>query len=187
MQQVQSLDARQQFNKDNKEDIMKFMFAGGVILINQYVLPEVNSNCHFDSTSLNAVFGLFVVLPLLLARITCLSCWNTARHLRTRMNFLAIMQILLYSAWFYYTCKDYGQFTASCYNPFPSFSLILFVVILIFTLPMAVMMMLGIICLVCFAPCIIYQIIIYYRASRERELQTERIIAKLPKIKYSQL
>lgn len=135
---------------------MKFIFAGAVILINAYVLPEVNTNCNFNSTVLNSVFGIFVVVPLLFTKISFLSCWNTGRHLRTRINVLIIMQILLYSAWFFYTCKDYDKFTASCYNPFPSFSLVLFVVILIYTLPMAVMMMLGIICLICFAPCIIY-------------------------------
>jgi len=70
---------------------MKFLFTGSVILINWYVLPETNTNCHFDSTMLNAVFGLFVVVPLLVAKLSCLSCWNTARHLRTRLNVLAIM------------------------------------------------------------------------------------------------
>lgn len=144
------------------------MVAGLVILINAYALPEVNTNCHFNSTQLNVIFGIFVVAPLLITKIAFLSCWNTGRHLRTRINVLIIMQILMYSAWFYYTCKDYGQFTASCYNPFPSFSLILFVVILIYTLPMAVMTMLAVICLLCFAPCIIYQLIIFYRSQRQR-------------------
>lgn len=45
MAQAQQLDARERFNKENKEELYKLAVMTGAILANIYFFPQVNIGC----------------------------------------------------------------------------------------------------------------------------------------------
>ena len=70
---------------------------------------------------------------------------------------------LLYSAWAIYVLRTFESFTPHCYDPYPSFSLVVFAVMICFILPLAFLTMCITLMLVLFSPCIIYQAVTYYQ------------------------
>ena len=45
MERAQTLDARERFNKENKEELYKLALMAGAILTNIYFFPQVNIGC----------------------------------------------------------------------------------------------------------------------------------------------
>ena len=84
MAQAQNLDARERFNKENKEELYKLAVMTGAILANVYFFPQVNIGCQFDSTKFNRVFLLWVVTIDSALRIMCLFFWNSTYLLNER-------------------------------------------------------------------------------------------------------
>ena len=86
----QNLNARERFNKENKEELYKLALMIGAILANIYYFPQANIGCNFDATKLNRAFLLWVVSIDTALRIACLFFWNSTYLLNERNNVLKI-------------------------------------------------------------------------------------------------
>ena len=78
---------------------------------------------------------------------------------------------LFYAGWIIYVLKSYESFTPHCYDPYPSFSLAIFAVIVCFTLPAAFLAVVAVVLLTIFSPCLIYQFCAH-RAEQNRLNET---------------
>lgn len=81
---------------------------------------------------------------------------NEEGRMQKRGFILKTVSAVLYAAWVIYVLKSYTSFTPHCYDPYPSFSLAVFAVVVCFILPLAFLVMVGIALFVIFSPCLIY-------------------------------
>ena len=105
--------------------------------------------------------------------------------LMARRNFiLKAVSGILYAAWTIYVLKTFDSFTPHCYDPYPSFSLAVFAVIICFILPQAFIVMVAITVAIIFSPCLIYSWCTY-RADQNRQRETRQgVIDQTPKVTY---
>jgi len=178
------LDARQRFNKGNKEEVLKYLGLLAAILVCLYFLPDNNIGCDFDSTHFLTVFMYYVIAPELSIRFIFLGFWRSTRYLYWRKLSVSILQPLLYASWLIYTMIYYGTFTPQCYEPFPSFGLCVYCVVMVFILPSAFLVICAAAFAVLFCPCIAYAVIRAFMDSRERSQLKDRVVKSLSKISY---
>lgn len=181
---MQSLDARQIQNQKNKDECMKLVLLGLVILVNSQFLNKENAGCLFNASSYNQSFLYFVLCPELATRLVSLCFWRTSRYLDIRKIVLRILGPVLYACWFIYTTTFYGDFTPNCYEPYPSFGLFTFCVIMVLILPAAFLVLCIVSFLILFCPCISYTLFKTFHDRRERNQLQERVIKNLSKVTF---
>lgn len=76
--------------------------------------------------------------------------------MRNRSNLLAAITGLIYAVYAIYIIRTFETFTVHCYDPYPSYSLFTFAVIICFILPKAFIMCVAATIVVLCSPCICY-------------------------------
>lgn len=94
--------------------------------MNLTLWPETNPGCYYDTTHLNSLFLFVVLLPETVLRTILLWFWNTRLYLDQRSILIQIVTPCLYATWFCLAVLNYTAFQPECYQPFPSYSLVLF-------------------------------------------------------------
>ena len=84
-----------------------------------------------------------------------------------RSNILKVMTGILYAAYTIYVLRTYETFTVHCYDPYPSYSLFVFSVMICFILPQAFIVLCAAAMIVIFSPCICYYAIVTWRSETE--------------------
>ena len=79
----------------------------------------------------------------------------------------------------------FDDFTPHCYDPYPSFSLAVFAVIVCFILPLAFLTMFFTFLLVLFSPCIIFQVYSLVQERNAQERLRTGVIDNMPKVKWN--
>ena len=129
-----------------------------LILLNVIIMSDEHVGCQFNATSYNKIFLLFLALPETILRLMSLSMWNSNRCLLERKNILHCLGPIMYAGWLIYTIADYDEFTPVCYEPYPSFGLLTFCVIMVLILPSAFMVLCIGSFMILFCPCISYSV-----------------------------
>ena len=93
----------------------------------------------------------------------------------------------MYAAWFLYTVFYYNSFTPNCYEPYPSFGLFVFCIVMVLILPAAFLVICIGSFLVLFCPCIAYTLVKAFADARATKELKERVIKNLSKITYSEV
>jgi hypothetical protein len=155
--------------------------------MNVYVWPSINTNCKYDTTWLNAVFLYGVLLPEAILRVTSLAFWRSASYLTVRRVWIEVTPPCLYAIWLLVTLWYYTDFTPACYEPYPSYGLLVFTVVLCLVIPSAFFVLCMMSLLIVFSPCIGYQIFKGYMNQRQREKMKTQVIEALSKVTYSQI
>ena len=91
---------------------------------------------------------------------------------------------MLYAAWSIYCLRTFESFTPHCYDPYPSFSLFIFSVVVCFILPQAFIVMCVVTILVIFSPCIVYSLCTQYQETTALRRTRQNVIDYTPKIPY---
>lgn len=142
----------------NKDALTKLTIIAFLVSVNVVAFPEEHVGCQYNSTNFNWIFLMFVALPEMCLRMISLSMWRSNFLLDFRKNFLQVMGPVLYSGWLIYTITAYEDFTPVCYEPYPSFGLVTFCVIMVLILPSAFMVICIASFLLLFCPCISYTV-----------------------------
>ena len=124
--------------------------------------PELNPGCSFDTTHLNSLFMWVVLVPETALRTVALGFWDSRNYLTERNFVLNIATPCFYAVWSCLVACNYTTFQVECYQPIPSYSLVLFSVELILILPQAFFVFCVVTFLIVFSPCIAYSVIKTY-------------------------
>ena len=153
-----SLNPMDRFKKENKYELLKLGFFAAAILICLFALPQENKGCSFGSTRFNMIFFYFVVITETFMRILWqfLFVTNDENLMSSRNFILKAICGILYAAWTIYVLKTYDSFTPHCYDPYPSYSLAVFAIIICFILPRAFIVVCVTTMVVIFSPCLIW-------------------------------
>ena len=76
--------------------------------------------------------------------------------MRERANVLQVITGLLYAVYAVYVLRTFDSFTIHCYDPYPSFSLFAFAVMICFILPRAFLTCVAASIAILCSPCICY-------------------------------
>lgn len=150
------LDERHKFNKKNRDHLILISVIAVAIVLNLEVWPDENNNCYFDSTWFNKVFLYGVVIPEALLRCVFLGFWRTNRYIDHRKTVRDVLIPCLYAGWFTLAMIYYDDFSTACYEPYPSYSMVLFTINMVIILPKAFFTICVVTFLVLFSPCILY-------------------------------
>jgi hypothetical protein len=159
---------REQHNKQNKEESIKMVLLAVVVALNMVYIDKENIGCYFEATQFNAIFLYCILLPEITLRLISMSFWRTDRFLEARKMIIKCYGPILYACWFLYTVAYYNDFTPNCYEPYPSFGLFIFCVIMVMILPSAFLVICITSFLVLFCPCITFTLAKAYSDQRER-------------------
>ena len=144
--------------------MIKMSIFASLILINLFALPDIKTGCKFESTYFNAVFLYACLIPETFMRIVfrfaLLSPFED--QLWKRSQILTAIIGVLYAVYAIYVLRTFETFTIHCYDPYPSFSLFSFAVIILFILPKAFIVCCFVTMFVLFSPCICYWGINFY-------------------------
>ena len=146
----------------------------------------VNKGCEFQSTDFIMVFFYMCIITETVMRLLFqfLLATNEEDRMSTRLFVLKAMSGVLYATWTIYVLKTFVSFTPHCYDPYPSFSLAVFSVIICFILPQAFLVIVAITIAIIFSPCLIYSACVY-RAEQNRQSETRQgVIDFTPKATY---
>mmetsp|Transcript_23321 Transcript_23321/g.31196 ORF Transcript_23321/g.31196 Transcript_23321/m.31196 type:complete len:149 (+) Transcript_23321:805-1251(+) len=142
-----------------------------LVLINLFALPDIKTGCKFESTFFNAIFLYACLIPETILRVIfrffLLSDFE--ERMWRRNQILKAVTGVLYAVFAIYVLRTFETFTVHCYDPYPSFSLFTFSVIICFILPQAFIVCCIATMFILFLPCICYWGINFYRT--ESELQ----------------
>ena len=98
--------------------------------------------------------------------------------------FLTILAPCLAAGWWIYTLTEMSLLTQHCYEPYPSYGLIIYFGIIVVIIPAAFLVICVVSFLIFFCPCITWIIGRALIDQRERGLLKERVIQSLSKIQY---
>lgn len=155
------------FNKDNMSSMQWLTVLTGLVFANLYLLPDNNSGCTFDSTHYNRVYLTFVAIPELALRLVCFLCYRREPlHVSKRQNIINCFKIVFYTSWQLYIFLHYSKFEVYCYNPFPTFNLVVFCFAFMLTLPVTFFTVMTAFFLTLFSPCIFYALFTIYQERR---------------------
>lgn len=87
-----------------------------------------------------------------------------------RSQYLKVVTGILYAAFSIYVLRTFETFTVHCYDPYPSYSLFVFSVMICFILPQAFIVLCAAAMLIIFSPCICYYSIVTWRHENEQQL-----------------
>jgi len=176
----------ERFKKQNKYELIKLSCFAAACLTSLFALPQVNKGCEFQSTEFNMAFFYICIVVETVMRILFqfVFATNEESRMQNRGFLLKTVSAIFYAAWVIYVLKSYTSFTPHCYDPYPSFSLSVFAVIVCFILPQAFLVMVGIALLVIFSPCLIYSYYVH-RSEQNRLSETRQgVIDYTPKATY---
>lgn len=91
----------------------------------------------------------------------------------------------MYAGWLVYTISAYEDFTPVCYEPYPSFGLVTFCVIMVLILPSAFMVICIASFLVLFCPCISYTLFNAVQENRQRTNLKQNVIKNLKQFNFT--
>jgi hypothetical protein len=123
-------------------------------------------------------------LPELILRLACLLFWNTSRYLSYRKLIINVTAPCLYALWLILALVYYADFTPACYEPYPSYGLFLFSIMMVFIIPSAFFVICIVSFLIMFCPCILYTVGKAYYSQRERAQLKDKVANSLTKISY---
>ena len=159
-----------------------------LIMINLFALPQIKTGCKFESTYFNAIFLYACLIPETLMRIVfrffLLSNFEDAMWKRSQI--LKSIIGVLYAVFAIYVIRTFETFTIHCYDPYPSFSLFTFAVIICFILPQAFIVCCLLTMLVLFSPCLCYWGFNYAQQESELRQNRESVIEATPKVTYDE-
>ena len=133
------------------------------------------------------MFMYSVVLPEMALRLVCLGFWKTRLFLNWRVMILEVTAPCLYTGWLIYAMYFYKDFTPACYEPYPSFSIVLFTIEMVLILPAGFLVICLLAFLVLFSPFIIYTMIKAYRDERKRIEIKEKVVSSLAKVSFGRI
>ena len=180
------MTAIEHFKKQNKYELVKLSCFAAACLTCLFALPQINRGCQFQSTQFNMAFFYTCILVETTMRLLVrfLLMRDDQERMQMLNNVIKSISALFYAGWIIYVLKSYESFTPHCYDPYPSFSLAVFAVIVCFTLPSAFLAVVAVVLLAIFSPCIIYQICVH-RAEQNRLNETRQgVIEFTPKATY---
>jgi len=96
--------------------------------------------------------------------------------LEEKKVFLAILAPCLAAGWWIYTLTEMSFLTQHCYEPYPSYGLLVYFGILVVIIPAAFLVICVVAFLIFFCPCITWIIGRAFFDRRERSLLKERVI-----------
>ena len=170
----------------NKYELLKLSCFAAACLTCLFALPMVNKGCQFDSTLFNMFFFYICICTETVVRLL-FQFWfavNDENRMQKRGLVLKAITGILYAAWIIYVLNSYVSFTPHCYDPYPSFSLAVFAVIVCFILPQAFLVAVALALLIVFSPCLIYSWCAW-RSEQNRLSQTRQgVIDFTPKTSY---
>ena len=146
----------------------------------------INKGCQFDSTTFNIAFFYISICTETVLRLLFQFWFATNDEARMQKRTLVLKAItgMLYAAWIIYVLNTYVSFTPHCYDPYPSFSLAIFAVIICFILPQAFLVVMAMTLVIVFSPCILYSWCAY-RSEQNRQSQTRQgVIDYTPRATY---
>ena len=97
---------------------------------------------------------------------------------------LTLLTPCLSAGWWVYTLTNLDMLTQHCYEPYPSFSLLVYFAIIVVIIPGAFLVLCVLAFLVLFCPCITWLIGRALLDERERGLLKDRVIESLAHIRY---
>jgi len=154
------------------------------ILVNLYLLPGEPADCDFESTVYNKMFLIIVVAPELTLRTICACFYRSNAYVEYKNIFLQCLTPILAAGWWIYTLSAMELLTTQCYEPYPSYSLCIYLTILILIIPQAFLVICIASFLILFCPCLTWIIVKSLYDQRERAMIKERVIQSLSKIAY---
>ena len=160
----------EQFKKQNRYELLKLGCFVAAIMICSFALPDENVGCQFQSTKFDLIFFYLCIIPETTLRIIFqyFATSNESDRMQLRNFLLKGITGLLYAVYTIYVLRTYESFTPHCYDPYPSFSLAVFAVIIIFILPQAFIVACVATLAALFSPCLIYSCIIGWREESEQ-------------------
>ena len=178
------LTVRERLNKKNKEEMIKNAFFVVAVVVNLLVYPGIKTNCMFESTLYNKLFLYIVLIPDVFFRLIAAYYHRSTYMVDNRSLFLAVLAPVLSAGWWLYTLYYIPNLTQHCYEPYPSYSLLVYFLITIVIIPQAFLVICIFGFLVLFCPCLTWVILKALYEQRERSMIKERVIGSLSKIPY---
>lgn len=123
----------------------------------------------------------------MLLRLVFLAFWRTSRYLLYRKTILYVTSPCFYTAWFLLTMIYYSDFTPSCYEPYPSYGLFVFCIVMVLIMPAAFLVICITSFLILFCPCIVYTLGKAYYDQRQAAHLKTKVVKSLSKITYGQI
>jgi len=130
------------------------------------------------------MFLFYVLLPDLVLRVLGIFFMKTGNSFEWKKLILLLAMPLLSSWWWIYTMVQYDKLTTHCYNPYPTFSLMVYWAALVVIIPTAFIVICVLSFLVLFSPCICWLLCRVWGDARERAAIKEMVIKSLPKVSY---
>lgn len=172
-------------NKSNKSEIIKNLAFLLAILLNLILAPNLPAGCDFDSTLYNKKFLFFVLLPDLSLRLIVAQFFSTqGRWLRRREFILALFAPCLAAGWWVYTLTQMDKLSQHCYEPYPSYGLLVYFALLVMIIPAAFLVLCALSLLVFCCPCITFLVVGNIMERREQAQLKDRVIEALPKVAF---
>lgn len=180
------MTASDKFKKLNRYEMTKLTCFAALCVVNSLALPEANTGCEFESTKYNMAFLYIVIITEFVLRVLFqfLLLTNEEQAMFFRNQILKVITGFLYAAWSIYVIRNFESFTPHCYDPYPSFSLAVFAVIVCFILPLAFLTMFMTLLLVLFSPCIMFSFVTMMRERNALEQTRQGVIDNMPKVKW---
>ena len=107
-----------------------------------------------------------------------------SERMAVRVFILKAFMGIMYAVWTIYVLRTFESFTPHCYDPYPSYSLGVFAVIMCFILPQAFITLCVAVIVVIFSPCIIAGLVTQYRDSQAREATRLGVVENTPRVTY---
>jgi len=176
------------FIKQNRFELIKLGCFASLVLINLIALPSIKEGCKFQSTVFNSVFFYSCIIPESVLRVFFRFAMVTEHEdtMWRRNSMLKAISGILYAAFSIYVLRTFDTFTVHCYDPYPSYSLFVFAVIICFILPKAFIVCCVAAMIILFLPCIIYYGINHWQSVSQQRTMREGVIECTPKVKYSE-
>jgi len=118
-------------------------------------------------------FVWWIGLPEVIVRPIFIAFWHTGRRLQIRrltsMGFFAIYS----SAWTIFVLRQLEYMTPNCYEPYPSLSLVVLVLIVAVTLPAAFLASCVVAFLLICCPCLTFLVIKLIRDEKKKFMNKE--------------
>ena len=117
-------------------------------------------------------------------RLFFIALWNSNYALSLRKMIAFVVPSIGYAIWFLFCCTYWPTMVPQCYEPYPSFGLIVFTGINCLTLPA------GVVCLIVLAfmglccPCISYKLSEWVCEQRKKNIETNLLLKTLLKLPY---
>jgi hypothetical protein len=127
-----------------------------IILLNYWFFRHENVGCNFDSYFCNRMFLWWIAVPESTMRLFFFALKNSNYALNQRKMIALALPSIGYATWALICASFWEDMSPQCYEPYPSFGLMVMVAIYIFTLPAAIICIIVVAFFLMCCPCLTY-------------------------------